>query len=344
MDPAYSSTNVQQTPFVVGASLPERTTEVHPLTITEGLCARYQKVNEGIEKVIAANPKLAEPHIETNKAMILEGAKDLKGTVVIMGMGRGSFIPLKELCQQFDKVVAIDTDRSAMERAVKELPEALQGKVVLKIEDLTGLMAQFSTFIETETNQCKDVDAFVKRFIPAISQFKFKPLDLSGYEASYAVSSIVLSQLLSCPMDYLTSLVSTKYNQPKEVIFSNHELMVAITVLSRKIHGEHISQLENAVQKGGCAYLSTSVAEVDLLVGEGSVMKQGSPRVMVDLDNFKCENEQMRIVKSNDWMWTETLPEIKAMAFVQTSQGVKQMPMFTRGSSFLIMSQIRQKI
>lgn len=317
-------------------------TENSPM-ITEGMRAKYQSINESIDSEISSTREIAKPHIEKNKAMILEGAKGLTGTALILGMGKGNFIPLLELCEQFDRVVAIDIDRTAVERALKELPPALREKVVVREDDLTGVIGQFSTLIDKLSDQYKNVDDFLKQIQLAFSQFPCKPLCLSNYGASYAISSIVLSQLVCSPIEYLISVVKNKYNQCREVVMKNDAFMIAITQLSYKIHEAHTDQIDEAIVPGGRAYLSTSVAEIYLGFKNEEIVPISQPMFMIDLNVLSKVSPHVVITKNNDWFWDEKHPEKRILHISQTPQGLMNRMMYSPGSRFLIAAQIRQK-
>ena len=268
--------------------------------------AYYEAENRHFENDIV-NPKqihLLRPQIEKNRSAIRECAKGLTGTLVIVGMGRGVFLPLEALSEQFDRVVAIDIDRSSMQRAVQMLPERLQQKIALVTDDVTGAVASFSTTVERLLTTCDTADRFVQRLLQQINRCNPVPLDLAKYRASFAISSMTMSHLLDTPFRYLQDRFCQRYGVTSDILCNNYELMKAISQLNAKIQRTHLLQLDDSVIKAGRVFISSAVAMTyTTFTLDHKVVESDAPVSLVEPEvKERLDSNSVR------WVWEKSLP------------------------------------
>ncbi|MCE5294691.1 MAG: hypothetical protein LLF94_08780 [Chlamydiales bacterium] len=274
-------------------------------SITGGMQAYYEAENRQFESDIT-NPKqlhLLRQQIEKNRGAIREGARGLEGTLVIAGMGRGVFLPLEALCEQFDRVVAIDIDLSSMDRAVHMLPEMLREKIVLVSQDVTGAVATFSTTVERYLSTCKTADEFVQKLLQKTMQFTPIALDLSQYQATYAISSMTMTHLLDTPFRYLLDRFCQTYSEKPETLCNNHDLMCAVSELNTRIQLSHLEQMDNAVKKPGRVFISLPVATSPTTYDNNQLIEVRPPVMVVQPE----VHEKLR-ANSFSWIWEKSLP------------------------------------
>lgn len=157
-----------------------------------------------------------DSHNQNSQKIIRELINSMKGggTVVVLGPGLGSDLPLKELFIKFDKTILIDGYTDPLEAFVKTLPRELQKKVQILNEDLTG---GFFALLEKDRQALKR--AIAKDYLIFVSQgrgdffhirelinSKKLRLDLKQYTPSLVISSIVTSQILRLPDAHLPKL------------------------------------------------------------------------------------------------------------------------------------------
>jgi hypothetical protein len=107
-------------------SLPE--TQVDQTQPTVTATAFYQKMNSDMAQLADANKDTYAKHISNNQSGILSAAKGFNKKALVVGIGNGTDIPLKELAQQFEQLTLVDIDSEAIQRAISTLEPKLQKK------------------------------------------------------------------------------------------------------------------------------------------------------------------------------------------------------------------------
>ncbi|HEY5260364.1 MAG TPA: hypothetical protein VIJ46_06920, partial [Rhabdochlamydiaceae bacterium] len=97
-----------------------------------------------VEDAQMATSPTYQGHFSRSKEAIIRAIEGMKGTALIFGAGACHDIPLAELAGRFEKVVLLDADLTATEKAVASLPQDLQQKVALEQVDLTGIFEEFA--------------------------------------------------------------------------------------------------------------------------------------------------------------------------------------------------------
>lgn len=266
------------------------------------------------EIIAQHNVKLAkfyDIHVSSSKKMILEGAKNLHGRALIVGIGNACEIPIEELANQFDSITIIDIDRNAMEKCLKKLDEKQREKIEVIHDDLTGLVGDFSQQCEELANS-KDFEGFMEYLPSLIDTFVENPcaksFQFSNY--SYVVSSLVLTQLPSLLDLYIEELIIKKYDKSPCYLAQHLPYRISMSSLSIKMNTQHIEKLFEWTSKEGKIYFSDTLTEMQLVRQiDKKIVPISEDCWMVSKSLFQQIESTFIIQKRENWFFYKMPPD-----------------------------------
>ncbi len=303
---------------------------------TEGIIAEFQKQNRGLREWLVRYAAEYQGHIQRSRDLILEGAQGLSGTALLLGLGNGmEYTPegLEKLANQFERIVVVDIDEEGVRTTLRELDQylvekgrsPLSQKFVVRVEDLSGVLADFSIRVEEIVKTSALPEYAVAQLIKLIQSLEIRNIDLSSYQASYVVSSLVMTQLASFIYQYSHNLFSKKFGPN---ILNNHSFLAALNRLATELPSRHIQQLARWVQPQGRVYLSDTLAEIRMQRYWTGQILQGNPMVMLGTDILEREVEKKFDYQVRPWIDGKTFWEWERVP-VGTSTG-------SQGSKFVV--------
>lgn len=277
---------------------------------THSASAYYLKTNRQMAQLAASNEHLYAQHISKGKELILEAAKGLDKNALVVGVGNGNDIPLKELAQQFEQLTLVDIDSEAMERAVNTLEPELQKKIITHSCDITGVVAPLSHIVEQLAEE-RDYGHFCDKFFECLetTQPTITPM-IPLHQAQLVVSSLVLSQLGSELMLYICDFVKSRYHID---IMGNQTFLEKISEYANQLQKHHLEDLSNWTSESGKVYLSDTIAEIYLRHNLSGGIDQTDPYPMIlkptydHLDALYIKNVE------KDWNWIKQMPKAGAI-------------------------------
>lgn len=250
-------------------------------------------------------------HIESSHMSILDGCKDMKGHVLIVGIGNGTDIPLEKLCMQFDKVTIQDIVGEAMERAIKNLPGHLKGKVEIIEGDLTGCVADLTTFLSTHDKlPLPQFMESVSLFLHSLTPKRLDALPTRSFD--YVVSSLVASELYMIMQLVIIDFIQKTYNCPFESCPNFEAYTAAFSAFCGRSYRNHFQDLSTWVKTSGYVYYSDTIRQQNLVRKApdatpeylGEPIEKVTKESLDGLDFF--ENESKRY---QEWGWYAFPPD-----------------------------------
>jgi hypothetical protein len=286
--------------------VPYRIPECFKKKFSEQVELYYKESNESILQ--NANSNI---HYERNKKNIISCAEGLTGRALILGFGNGLDIPLSELAIQFDQITVVDIDVVSMKKAIAPLPRALQNKIRILQEDLSGMLSFISQNIEELSSDLSEAEcnSLVINIISKGMETRQRRLFSEKYH--FVVSSMLTSQLYSILWEYIEKILIKKF--PGRIFKSATEInnsLSDLTVVPLCIdHLEHLS--EWTVPGGKIYYADTThieAVDIEQVEGEKKTEKKGAKVVRhetlpYDVINKKINNI-FNINKIEHWDWT----------------------------------------
>lgn len=211
------------------------------LTINEALHRQFERFKE---------TEFAD-HFNKSKAHILEAAKGLKGRALVLGVGAGNDIPLKELAEQFDEVVLVDIAPLPGPLFAK-VPRELYHKIRLVSADLSGSFGSIARRVEElarRVTRDKFWEEAHKLLLAGEERLIWR--DEKG-PASFVVSSMLSSQLSNGAREIMEAVFQKVYKErPKSVYFTDYFHAYAAAV-----EASHAEDLYAFVAPEGKVYFS----------------------------------------------------------------------------------------
>lgn len=209
-------------------------------------------------------------HVTASRKAILEGADEAKGnSVTILGAGDCKEIPLVELLDRFDHVNLVDVDEESLGRVVATLSSEQQRCVRPHIKDLTGGAIQSLTdaavgIIEHSASEKQAYRGLVELYEGR--GLKDSCLDSwQDLQSGYVVSSVVASQLLPFPEQWIGKKFKEKFRKKPGELHSQKYGNAKL-----KLHGRMLDQharLMAWLAQGGVVYWSCDVRQ-ELVMGK----------------------------------------------------------------------------
>ena len=204
------------------------------------------------------------PHIEESRREILQAAKLAKqrSRAIVLGAGSCREIPLEGLAQQFEQVVLVDFDEQSMREAVGRLPSELQGKVEIRVSDITSFAQPMMERVERavkESHGAEEAFGRLGKIYDAVSEFGERP---SLPKADLVISSLVLAELPRYARAYADHLVQNKFRVRLSTWENNVQ---AQEKLQQFVVRDHVAILAGLCKPGGVVYFADAIARGPLL-------------------------------------------------------------------------------
>ncbi len=253
-------------------------------------------------------------HVEKVHGEILKGARGLSGTALILGIGNGIDYPLRQLAEQFDRVVVVDLDVETAKQTISKLDPALRRKFEIRAEDLTSMLAEFSHGVDRAVSEESDKNVAMRRIAELANTIQFGKPPLKGLKASYVISSSTMTQLTSSAQQYAIKKMQEKFRFNDPTLAGDQEFFDAFREnLNSRISVRHVENLQAWALPKGKVYFSETLFETSIKREPGgSSVPVSDPRHDVSPDAFEKLEALFRkdIDLQAQWFWNNPPPEI----------------------------------
>lgn len=211
---------------------------------------------------------LQDLHAKNSCNAIRQACTGLKGTMLILGLGQGEDIPLKDIYEIFDKIIIIDLDEKSVEKCLQKLTSTHKNKIEFRAVDLTGIVGPLSQACEkrliNKKSLINELPNVLKNAIKGrSSEFRLPKTDI-------VISSIVMTQLQGHIKNYLKSLFGSEHTT--DIDSSLNECLV-------EMQSNYIQDLWRCADK---VYFADTVSAT--YINHSSNFKVGSTGPMVHPD------------------------------------------------------------
>lgn len=262
-------------------------------------------------------------HLEHCAALVLHALKERpRGTspsIVVLGAGASTEVPLAELARAADEVVLVDLDRVAMQQGCDELPSRdLRKRVNLLARDISGGVSEHLQVLLKRQHWDRLVSQGALAVFDAAAACLEQclvpdPPELEGVgneEFGLVISSLVLSQLYSYPLldilDHVQSIAPQLVGEQER----HRRYQDATQAFRLRIIEAHLHLLRSLVDRGGLIVLLTDMRGFvfDVYGTDHDAEHRRTiplvPRTLLDLirENFTIKEE-------SHWEWLTDLPE-----------------------------------
>jgi hypothetical protein len=262
-------------------------------------------------------------HLEQCAALVLHALKErprsTSPSIVVLGAGACTEVPLAELARAADEVVLVDLDRAAMQQGRDELPSRdLRKRVNLLARDISGGVSEPLQMLLKRQHWDKLVlqgaSAVFDAAAACLEQCLVPdPPELEGVgneEFGLVISSLVLSQLYSYPLldilDHVQSIAPQLVGEQER----HRRYQDATQAFRLRVIQAHLHLLRSLVDKGSLIVLLTDMRGFvfDVYGTDHDAEHRRTiplvPRTLLDLirENFTIKEE-------SHWEWLTDLPE-----------------------------------
>ncbi len=224
----------------------------------------YQKAGIEDRKSAAEYKKEWKSHIKNNKKYMMKAANKVKrGTAIILEIGDGISIPLKQLAKKFNRVILVDLDEESMIKAREGLPKRLRKKIAMRTEDVTGIslsmMREAKSIIEKYKND--EEEAFKRLCGLLLNSNSSSAVILPGLMAScdFVVSKMLISNLPRFPLSYIEDEFMRNFGTSSRAMLESSEWEKAKGQFSSAIEKTHINLLRSLVKEKGRVFVSDTI-------------------------------------------------------------------------------------
>jgi hypothetical protein len=200
-----------------------------------------------------------QPHIANSRRRILEAASlcGRHSTVLVLGAGNCTEIPLEELARRFDEVVLLDLDGASMAAAVEELPDELIPKVHLSIADVTRFAAPLMQRLWRAVDESENAAQAFERIAAALHSVEASDPLRALPDADLIVSSLVLSELHRYPLNYAARIVRDKFGKRLADWNGYAHFRAGLRNLALR---DHVGLMARSCRRGGAVYFADTIA------------------------------------------------------------------------------------
>jgi hypothetical protein len=262
-------------------------------------------------------------HMQQCAALMLHALQQRRQSasrsILVLGAGACTEIPLSELVRASDEVVLADLDLTAMQQAQAELSSPAQRRSIRLVAcDIGGgVSASLNRLIEQQSWQ---------KLVPRGAQAVFDaaadclehcpvpdPPQLEGLgsgEFGVVISSLVLSQLFSYPLldilDHVQQIAPNYVGEQEQ----HRRYKQAAQEFRLRVISAHLDLLRKLVDVGGMVVL---ISDVRGFVFEiyGSELRRSIPLVPRKLPELV--RALFTVIEEADWEWLTDLPEGKKL-------------------------------
>lgn len=262
-------------------------------------------------------------HLEQSRGLV-EAALHVRDpaasrSIVVLGAGACTEIPLAELARAGDEVMLVDLDLSALQRARDELPaQSLQRLVHLLQGDLTGgVSANLDRLLQGEAWE-KLAEQGERAFFDAAAQVLDEctipdppEIDgLAGGEFGLAISALVMTQLFSYPL--LDSLDLVQRVAPHLLEAQERQLRYqqAARAFRERVIQSHLHLLRSLMDRGGVVAMLTDIRGFAFTTHDtdrNAALRRAIP--LVPHSFFDLVRATFTIRAELRWEWISDLPD-----------------------------------
>ena len=262
-------------------------------------------------------------HLEQCSALILHALKErprsTSSSIIVLGAGACTEVPLTELARAADEVVLVDLDRASLQQGRDELSSRdLRKRVTLLTSDISGGVSenvrallkkrQWDDLVSQGASTVFDAAAacLEQCFVP-------DPLELEGVgngEFGLVISSLVLSQLYSYPLldilDHVQSIAPQLLREQER----HRRYQDAAQAFRLRVIRAHLHLLRALVDRGGLIVLLTDMRGFVFEVygtDHDAEHRRAMPLVPRMVPDLICQN--FTIEEERHWEWLTDLPE-----------------------------------
>ncbi|MCD6093418.1 MAG: hypothetical protein J7J51_01330, partial [Candidatus Omnitrophica bacterium] len=225
-------------------------------------------------------------------------AVELAGKDKVLILGAGSNEPyLRRLAEKFNEITLNNLDVDSLKRAKESLPEDLQNKVRLNVEDLSLVTVKLAREIENIVNTSSSIKEALKRTIDLIVGTEPQGrLSFSDEEFDLIISTMVISQFIPFIRSFIARAMNEKFGYGLFRIVNNnliHDLDDSLFDLSERILKKHFEELFRILKPAGVICLSSDVEDLS----GNSILPSD------EIEKFLLPD--MKIVNKKEWVWKE---------------------------------------
>ena len=256
----------------------------------------------------------ATRHVENSRAWIEKAAAEVtaSGSVLVLGAGPCSDIPLAELLAAFDRVVLNDFDPALLAQALERLhPAAERQRIELNVSDLTApdsLLAVTDAILAT----ADDPETALLQIAAATRAFEVRKAEIAG-SYDLVVASCLLSQLHVMTVQRMLASFRLRFSENVDSLAAAVEWKLALYDLARRMEHNFIDQLFEWLAPEGRCYLSETVQLCYLdLAADGAWETEGSYRMTKSTDLADYLDDRFRVLDQAHWQRLDSPPTATA--------------------------------
>jgi hypothetical protein len=306
----------EQTAYLI-AEAPDRAafTQLDYAGISKGISALQQKHRAGWLQ-----------HAERNKALVLQGAKQLAGrSAAVIGAGKAYDIPLRELAARYERLLLVDIDHaSLLETAQHAFAGSVPAHVTLVEMDVTGIVSAFPARVREVLGAASDQAEAVRSVIELLRAYWLSqppalfPRPLPKVDTVYSL--MVLSQLATP----LNQVVHDEFVRrfPASSATRKLDVQLALKQFTYHVQHDHIRALLSSCES---FILTSDVTEQYCALGpDGRLVPISTELPMVgaqrldelipfhDIHVETAGGVQMyngRVLAATGWAWPRIVPQ-----------------------------------
>jgi|GEM_PF-4631289 len=289
-------------PIVAGSSVLSA-----PSPTTAKVAEFFRKYNECLdENFTSYTHRLYRCHFENSKKAILQAARGLCGTAILLGVGSANDLPLEELANQFDCIDIVDIDLTMADTVIAKLPMDIKHKFRTHAIDLTGIIRRLDEILDVVIESKAPHEEFCDRAIETLQRLRKAELPLKDHSASFVVSSLVCSQISYKLYEYLELRSQTAYG--KGLFHSSDDKKAELFSAIGSMEKSHIQDLHRLVEAEGRVYFSDhfSYQDVESFVCNSEIIfLKDKTKTMItnSLETQKFSDKYFKTVTEEKWDW-----------------------------------------
>jgi hypothetical protein len=251
---------------------------------------------------------LSDLHVQSSMSMIMAAANLAeRGSVALLGPGKGTEIPLRHLASKFDRIDCVDLDSNALsllEARCRDWEEA-RNRCYFHNSDLTGLLPQILSQMREKLAESSDPSACLDNLCAQLdsAQPKFWRA-VSSEPYSLVICSAVLTQLQASVRKSLEGAFLNKFPAQAPALSNHAQWRTSVWRFARRIEDAFILHLASLTSPHGIVYLSDTVhmcwlrqSGPELFTTEGSWIATRTERLTDYLHSWD------EILAQDHWDW-----------------------------------------
>jgi hypothetical protein len=282
----------------------------------------YSSVNHAMQSQYADSLPYHESHIAASKSLIVESSTGLQGRAAVINSGDEVEVPLTGLAMQFEDISIYALDESSARATVETLPDPLQPKHHIVVEDMSGIIKPLAWLIDSES-QANDngPDRFVRNVTEGILNLAIKPY-VPAQRFDFVCSSLVGSQSIAFAYEYMRKIAAQAFEmQDVSRVSSSKGLLKAFADLALRVRSNHVEQLAQMVSQDGVIYLGDVTHEIPMGRDpfDQKVYYSEKARPVIDIAKWtEVVTQKFDIIIDRDWVWHRLPPP---QAYLKSTAG-----------------------